>query len=348
MTMHPDPDDCWQAVVRRDRARDGDFVFAVASTGIYCRPSCAARRPLRERVSFHADGAAARAAGYRPCRRCHPDDVARDRATVRAAAERIRAADAAGPAPSLTELAAQAGYSPAHFQRFFKRIMGISPAAYARSLRGERMRSALIEEGSVTDAIYAAGYGAASRFYADAPDRLGMTPSAWRAGGAGVTIRWTIAATSLGPLLIAATDRGLCRVAFDEDATALSARFPRADILQGGEALSTLAARVVAEVERPGSDADLPLDIRGTAFQEAVWQALRAVPSGQSLSYAALAARAGHPQATRATGSACGANPVAVVIPCHRVRRGDGSPGGYAWGLDRKAALLAREGRAED
>lgn len=340
-----DQDQAWAAVTARDRAADGAFVFAVTSTGIYCRPSCPARRPARTNVRFFADGAAARAAGYRACLRCSPDAAGRDRVAVERA---IALIEGTPDAIALTSLAHAVGYAPHHFLRLFRRATGVTPAAYARSLRARRMEAAMNEEGRVTDAIYAAGYGAPSRFYESAADRIGMTPSAWRAGGAGVTIRWTMADTALGPLLIAATDRGLCRVAFDEDWTNLAARFPRSELLPGGEALAALAARVVAEVARPGSDPGLPMDVRGTAFQEAVWQALRTIPPGETLSYAALAARAGNPSATRATGSACGANPVAVVIPCHRARRGDGSPGGYAWGLDRKTALLAREGQSKD
>ncbi|MBN8809569.1 MAG: bifunctional DNA-binding transcriptional regulator/O6-methylguanine-DNA methyltransferase Ada [Sphingomonas sp.] len=335
-----DPDAAWAAFDARDRAQDGRFVVAVATTGIYCKPSCPARHPKRENVAFYRDGAEARAAGYRACRRCKPDDVARDRVAVAAAVARIAASEAAIP---LDELAAAVGYAPHHFHRLFKRATGVTPAAYARGLRAARVGEALRAEDSVTAAIYEAGYAAPSRFYDDGARRLGMSPSAWARGGAGVTIRWTIADTSLGQLMIAATDKGLCRVAFDEDPLALARQFPAAEIVAGGEALAGLAARVVAEVETPGRDPDLPLDVRGTAFQEAVWQVLRTIPPGETRSYGELAAAAGSPGAVRAAGSACGANRVAVVIPCHRVQRGDGSPGGYAWGLARKAALQARE-----
>ncbi|WP_375393252.1 bifunctional DNA-binding transcriptional regulator/O6-methylguanine-DNA methyltransferase Ada [uncultured Sphingomonas sp.] len=332
-------DQAWTAFAQRDRTADGRFVVAVRTTGIYCKPSCAARHPKRENVSFHATPEAARAAGYRACLRCRPDAVGRDRVAV---AEAVRLLDA-GEASALDALAARVGYAPHHFHRLFKRATGLTPAAYARARRAARAGEALTEEGTVTEAIYAAGYAAPSRFYEGAGARLGMTPSAWARGGDGVTIRWTVAPTSLGPLLIAATDKGLCRIAFDEDADALARRFPRAAIAAGGAALTDLAAQVVAQVESPARDAELPADVRGTAFQEAVWQALRSIPPGATLSYAELAARAGRPGAVRAAGSACGANPLAVVTPCHRARRGDGSPGGYAWGLERKAALLARE-----
>jgi AraC family transcriptional regulator of adaptative response/methylated-DNA-[protein]-cysteine methyltransferase len=245
---------------------------------------------------------------------------------------------------SLEDVAAAVGYAPHHFHRLFKRATGVTPAAYARGIRARRAAVALSEEESVTDAIYEAGYSAPSRFYETANARLGMTPSVWKRGGAGVTIRWTVAETSLGPLLIAATDKGLCRVAFDEDSLSLAQRFPAAEIVPGGAALAALAARVVGEVESPGRDTDLPVDVQGTAFQEAVWNALRAIPAGETLSYAQLAAAAGNPKAVRAAGTACGTNPVAVVVPCHRVHRADGGVGGYAWGPDRKRALLRREG----
>ena len=340
-SAHPiDPEAAWAAFSARDRAQDGRFVVAVTTTGIYCKPSCPARHPSRAHVRFYRDPAAARAAGFRACLRCTPDSVGRDREAVARAIALI-----AAPAESLSlgDLAAAVGYAPHHFHRLFKRATGVTPAAYARGLRAARAAEALKSEPSVTGAIYEAGYSAPSRFYADGARRLGMTPGAWRRGGAGVTVRWTIADTSLGKLLIAATDRGLCRVAFDEDAIALGRHFPAAEIVPGGAALADLAARVVAQVESPERHHDLPLDVRGTAFQEAVWQALRAIPPGETRSYGELAAAVGNAGAVRAAGSACGANPVAVVTPCHRVRRGDGAIGGYAWGVERKRALLDRE-----
>lgn len=333
-------DAAWAAFETRDRAFDGRLIVAVTTTRIYCKPTCPARRPKREHVEFFDDAEGARAAGYRACLRCKPDEVGRDRIAVARAVALIEAAE---ESISLDEVAAAVGYAPHHFHRLFKRATGVTPAAYARSLRAKRAAEAL-GEGSVTEAIYEAGYSAPSRFYETANARLGMSPSVWKRGGAGVTIRWTIAETSLGPLLIAATDKGLCRVAFDENALGLARRFPAAEIVQGGAALSALAARVVAEVESPGRDTDLPLDVQGTAFQEAVWQALRAIPPGETRSYAQLAAAVGSPGAVRATGTACGANHVPVIIPCHRVLRSDGSMGGYAYGVDRKQALLKREG----
>lgn len=335
-----DDDTAWTAFAARDRAADGRFVVAVRTTGIYCKPSCPARHPRRENVVFLRDPAAARAAGFRACKRCLPDTVGRDRAAVaRATALLIDR----GPI-ALDALAAAVGYAPHHFHRLFKRATGVTPAAFARALRSTRAADALQREQRVTDAIYDAGYAAPSRFYADA-GRIGMTPGVSARGGAGTIIRWTIAATSLGALLVAATDKGLCRIAFDEDEHALARRFPAATIEPADADLATLAAQVVAQVESPDRDHHLPRDVRGTAFQEAIWQALATIPAGETLTYAQLAARAGRPRAVRAAGSACGANPLAVVVPCHRVRRGDGSDGGYAYGPARKHALLLRERR---
>lgn len=336
-----DMEAAWAAFDRRDRSFDGKFVVAVSTTGIYCKPSCPARHPKRENVSFHADGEAARAAGYRACLRCKPDELGRERVAVARAIKLIEGTD---EALSLEELAAWVGYAPHHFHRLFKRATGVTPAAYARGLRAERAADALTKEERVTDAIYDAGYSAPSRFYEDAGKRLGMTPSAWKRGGAGVTIRWTVAETSLGPLLIAATDKGLCRVSFDESVDALKGRFPHADIQPGGQALAALARKVVADVEHPERHQDLPLDVQGTAFQEAVWQTLRSIPAGETRTYSELAAAAGNAKAVRAAGTACGANHLAVVIPCHRAQRSDGTMGGYAYGIDRKVELLKREG----
>ena len=337
----PDADSAWAAVLRRDRAMDGRFVTGVLTTGIYCRPSCAARHPKRENVRFFASGEQARAAGLRACLRCRPDDVSRDSAAIEAALALIETAD---EPPSLDSLAARAGYSPFHFHRLFKRATGVTPAAYARGKRARAMTETLAANGRVTDAIYDSGYSGPGRFYAEARDRLGMTPTRWRDGGRGETIGWATAETSLGTILVAATERGICRLAFDEGEAELRRRFPNAVVRPGGEAMAELVGRTVAAVEAPERPHDLPLDVRGTAFQEAVWRELARIPPGESLSYAALAARAGRPEAVRAAGTACGSNQIAILIPCHRARRGDGSPGGYAYGLDRKAKLLEKEG----
>lgn len=334
-----DTDTAWDAVTRRDRGFDGRFVTGVLTTGIYCRPSCAARHPARANVQFFADGAAARAAGLRACKRCLPDDAARDETAI---ARAIAFLSGEGP-PSLAELAASVGYAPHHFHRLFKRHVGVTPAAYARGLRGRRAHRALASGGRVTDAIYDAGYSGPSRFYADSKGRMGMTPTAWKNGGAGATIRYAIAETSLGRMLVAATDKGICRLSFDEDEEALRERFPKAVIERGGAALGNLVKGAVAAVENPRNMPDLPLDVAGTAFQEAVWQELRRIPPGETRSYAEIAAAVGKPKAVRAAGSANGANNVAVLIPCHRVVRSDGSLGGYAYGREIKETLLERE-----
>ncbi len=348
----PDPTDTdrWQAVQGRDRAHDGRFVTGVLTTGIYCRPSCPARHPKRENVRFFSNGAAARAAGLRACLRCSPDDVSRDERAVLAA---ISAIKQAGQPLALAALAAETGYSPAHFQRVFTRHTGLSPAAYARALRAERAADALTETSRVTDAIYDSGFSGPSRFYAavgsSGEGRLGMSPSAWRDGGRGAVIHWAVVPTTLGQMLVAATEKGVCRLSFNEDPAALAERFPNAELAQGGAAFEALLAEVVAAVEgygeAPGAGnfAHIPIDVKGTAFQEAVWQELRRIPKGETRTYAQIAAAVGKPGAVRAAGSANGANHVSVLIPCHRVIRTDGTLGGYAWGLDIKQKLLERE-----
>ncbi|MBX3561456.1 MAG: bifunctional DNA-binding transcriptional regulator/O6-methylguanine-DNA methyltransferase Ada [Sphingomonas sp.] len=330
----------WAAVMARDRTMDGRFVTGVLSTGIYCRPSCAARHPKRENVRFFATGAEARSAGLRPCKRCAPDDVNREEAALARAYALFRAAE---EAPSLDALAAEAGYSPHHFHRLFKRATGVTPAAYYRTLRARRAEAALADNGRITDAIYDAGYSGPARFYAEAKGRLGMTPSAWRDGGRGATIRWATAETDLGTMLVAATDKGICRLSFDEEEGELHRRFPNAVIEPGGAALADLLCRTVAAVNAPEKPHDLPLDVRGTAFQEAVWRELTRIPPGETRTYAQIAAAVGRPKAVRAAGSANGDNAVAVLIPCHRVIRTDGTLGGYAYGLARKERLLAKE-----
>lgn len=335
-----DPAIAFAAFDRRDRTYDGQFVGAVKTTRIYCKPSCPARRPLRENVEFFATANEARAAGYRACLRCRPDDVAREDKAVKLAIDLL----SRDVPPGLEALSVAVGYAPHHFQRVFKRAMGVSPAQYARGLRAQRAEVALAREVRVTDAIYDAGYSGPGRFYEDAGQRLGMTPSAWRRGGAGVAIRWTIAQTSLGAMLVAATERGICRLSFDEDVRELHRRFPNARIEVGGEAMAALVAGAVAAVENPVRMPDLPLDVAGTAFQQAVWAELRRIPPGETRSYAQIAAAVGRPAAVRAAGTANGANNVAVLIPCHRVVRSDGGLGGYAYGLERKRALLEKEG----
>jgi AraC family transcriptional regulator of adaptative response/methylated-DNA-[protein]-cysteine methyltransferase len=337
--MRIDNDTAWAAVLRRDRAFDGQFVTGVLTTGIYCRPSCAARHPARGNVRFFANGAAARDTGLRACKRCLPDDVSRDEAAMAKALGLLNREEP----PGLEALAGAVGYAPHHFQRLFKRATGVTPAAYARAQRAKRAEAALAATPRVTDAIYDAGYSGPSRFYAETGARLGMTPSAWRNGGAGVTIRWAITDTSLGAMLVAATGKGICRLSFDEDEADLRARFPKAQILPADAAMQGWIAGAVDAVEQPGRMPDLPLDVQGTAFQQAVWAELRRIPPGETRTYADIAAAVGKPKAVRAAGSANGQNRVAVLIPCHRVIRTDGTLGGYAYGLARKEELLARE-----
>jgi AraC family transcriptional regulator of adaptative response/methylated-DNA-[protein]-cysteine methyltransferase len=335
-----DDSDAWAAFERRDRSWDGRVIGAVRTTGIYCKPSCPARRPRRENVEFFVDAEGARSAGYRPCLRCKPDEVGRDRGAV---ARAIRLIEEAEEAPSLAELAAAVGYAPHHFQRLFTRDVGVSPAQYARALRAKRAQTELKEDKSVTEAIYDSGYSAPSRFYADAKERLGMTPSAWRDGGRGETIRWTVVASALGPMLVAATAKGICRLTFDDDDRSLRRIFPNATLVQDDGSMGELVAGALAAVERPATAPELPIDVAGTAFQEAVWRELRKIPPGETRSYAQIAAAVGKPGAVRATGSANGANHVSVLIPCHRVVRSDGSLGGYAGGIERKRKLLEAE-----
>jgi AraC family transcriptional regulator of adaptative response/methylated-DNA-[protein]-cysteine methyltransferase len=336
-----DPDTAWAAFMRRDRSWDGRVIGAVKTTGVYCKPSCPARRPKREHVSFFASGDEARAAGYRACRRCKPDEVGRDREAVARAVTIIEAAE---EAPTLGEIAEAVGYAPHHFQRLFKRDLGVSPAEYARAIRSRRAEAALKANGRVTDAIYDAGYSAPSGFYSDAKERLGMTPSAWRDGGRGHTIRWTTFDSPLGEMFIAATAKGICRLTFDDSVESLERLFPHATIVKDEGGMRELVEGALKAIKQPLAAPDLPIDVAGTAFQEAVWRELRKIPPGETRSYADIAAAIGHPKAVRAVGSANGDNHVVVVIPCHRVIRSDGSLGGYGGGIARKIKLLEAEG----
>ena len=336
-----DTDAAWDAFERRDRTWDGRVIGAVKTTGIYCKPSCPARRPKRENVEFFLDGEAARGAGYRPCLRCKPDEVGRDREAVARAVELIEQAE---EPPRLGGLADQVGYAEHHFQRIFTRDMGVSPAAYARAVRARRAEQHLEKDKSVTEAMYDAGYAAPSRFYADAKERMGMTPSAWRDGGRGETIRYVVTDSPLGKLLVAATSKGICRLTFKEDEQALRQRFPNADIRADDGTIAPWVEGALLAIDAPQAAPELPIDVHGTAFQEAVWQELRKIPLGETRSYADIAKAVGDPNATRAVGTANGSNPIAVLVPCHRVIRSDGTLGGYAGGLDRKKKLLAAEG----
>ena len=336
-----DPETAWTAFMRRDRSWDGRVIGAVSTTGIYCKPSCPARRPRREHVIFFASAEEASAAGYRPCLRCKPDEVGRDREAVAAAVKYIEGAE---EVPTLAEVASAVGYAPHHFQRIFKRDLGVSPAEYARGLRNRRTETALKSNGRVTDAVYDAGYSGPSSFYSDAKERLGMTPSAWRDGGRGETIRWTHFDSPLGQMLIAATGKGICRLTFDDSVESLERLFPKATIVEDDGGLRELVEGALTAIETPLAAPDLPIDVAGTAFQEAVWRELRKIPAGETRSYADIAAAIGAPKAVRAVGSANGDNHVCVLIPCHRVIRSDGSLGGYGGGIERKKKLLEAEG----
>lgn len=350
---HPGPmpdDDAarWRAIAARDRAADGRFVFAVTTTKIYCRPSCPARRPKPEHVRFLAGPAEAEAGGFRACKRCRPE--APDATAGRIAAACRRIAEAESP-PALAELAGAAGLSPHHFHRLFKAATGLTPAGYARAHRAGRLRATLGQkEKSVTRALFDSGFNTASRFHAAADDALGMPSTAFRDGGAGMEIRHAIADCALGRVLVAASARGICAILLGDDAAELEAdlarRFPRARVLAADAALGEIVAAVVALLATPGQGLDLPLDLQGTIFQQQVWQALRGIPAGTTVSYAELACRLGRPAAVRAVAGACAANPLAVVVPCHRVVRSDGGLSGYRWGIARKQALLAGEADA--
>lgn len=337
----------WNAVTNRDVAADGRFVFAVRTTGVYCRPGCKSRQPRRENVEFFTSPADAERAGFRACKRCKPaadgqPDGQRD-AVLRA----CRTLETADPSPGLAELAAQAGQSPSHFQRVFKRIVGVSPKQYAAGLRTKRLRESLRAQASVTRAIQSAGFGSSSRAYEGVGSKLGMRPNVFRNGGAGERIRSTVLMTELGHVLLVASERGLCLVEFGERPELLKKRvaesFPNAEIIADEHGMAALARAFARLLSAPGGDTALPLDIQGTAFQQRVWQALRRIPAGQTLTYGALAAAIGAPRAVRAVGSACGRNRLAVAIPCHRAIGTDGKLHGYRWGLERKQRLLELE-----
>jgi AraC family transcriptional regulator of adaptative response/methylated-DNA-[protein]-cysteine methyltransferase len=337
----------WRALAERDRSAGDAFVYAVRTTGIYCRPGCASRRPKRANVEFFDSCEAAERAGYRPCRRCRPADVSPRAQRTGLVARACRRLEAAESAPLLADLAAEAGLSRWHFQRLFKSETGVTPRQYFADSRARRFREALRADRSVTDAIFDAGFGSSSHAYEHARDELAMTPSTYRDGGAGEHIRCGVAQCALGRVAVAATDRGICAIELAGDAAEARERvasaFPNADIEAAGPDFDDWLQRVVAFIESPERGLDLPLDIRGTAFRRRVWQALRQIPAGETVTYAQLAARIGRPKAARAVAAACAANRLAVAVPCHRVIRGDGGLGGYRWGIERKQRLLDRE-----
>ncbi len=337
----------WDAVRRRDPAFDGKLFFAVRTTGVYCRPSCGSRPARRENVSFYASVGAAERAGYRACKRCRPDKLGAPDPKVEAVKRACEMIASAEEAPKLADLAARAGMSPYHFHRLFKKVTGVTPKAYAAQTQARRAADGLRTAETITAAIYDAGFNSSSRFYETASARLGMTPTAVRRGGKGAAIRFAIGEASLGAVLVAATDKGVCAILLGDDpdvlARELQDRFPRAELVGGDPVFERTVARVVGLIEAPGQRLDLPLDIRGTAFQERVWQALRAIPASRTATYAQIARAVGQPKAARAVAQACAANPLAVAIPCHRVVRADGDVSGYRWGVERKRALIARE-----
>ncbi len=337
----------WAAVLARDPAADGRFFYSVRTTGVYCRPSCAARTARPENVRFHPTAADAERLGFRPCKRCNPDCSPRGEQQAATVAEMCRVIESAEVPPRLDDLAQHAGLSACYLHRLFKGVTGLTPKQYAAAHRGKRVRTELARSGSVTQAIYDAGYNSNGRFYEDSNKVLGMTPTTYRAGGANTEIRFAIGECALGSILVAASQRGVCAILLGDDADDLARdlqdRFPQAELIGGDANFERVVARVVGFVEAPGLGLDLPLDIRGTAFQQRVWQALRTIPVGETASYIDIAMRIGSPKSVRAVARACSANPLAVAIPCHRVVRKDGGLSGYRWGVERKHALLERE-----
>ena len=339
------PEAAWEAVRARDARYDGRFVYAVRSTGIFCRPSCPSRRPHRRHVAFYGAPASARAAGFRACLRCAPEGQPRAAQAI----ERVRAHIDAHLDERLTlaELARVAELSPSHLQKVFQAALGLSPRDYVRLRRAERFKSEVRSGRSVTDALYEAGYGSGSRLYSDASARLGMTPGAYKRGGAGETVRFSTAASKLGRLLVATTERGLCAVQLGESDAGLEAAlrkdYPRAELQRDDRVLQPTLAAILAHLDGDVPRLDLPLDVAATAFQWRVWRTLQQIPYGETRSYAEVAKALGQPKAVRAVARACASNRVALVVPCHRVVRADGSPGGYRWGAARKSRLLAQE-----
>lgn len=344
-------DERWTAVQARDAAADGQFVYAVRTTGVYCQPSSSARLPKRENVEFFDSAKAAEAAGYRSSRRAHGDQtsVAAERAALVARA--CRMIETSETPPQLDELASEVGMSPFHFHRLFKAETGLTPKAYSSAYRARKLREELSSQNaSITDAIYGAGFNSNSRFYEASEQLLGMRARDYRAGGAGAVIRFAVGQSSLGAILVAQSQRGICAILLGDDPDQLvrdlQDQFPKAEIIGCDGQFEQLIAQVVGFIEAPSMGLHLPLDVQGTAFQERVWRALREIPPGTTVSYADIAARIGSPKAVRAVAQACATNHIAVAIPCHRVVRRDGDISGYRWGVDRKRELLRREAQA--
>ena len=340
----------WAAVQARASAADGQFFYAVRTTGVFCRPSCAARPALRANVSFHTTITDAIAAGFRPCKRCRPDEPSRAERNAMLVAQACRMIETSDEVPSLVQIAEAVSLSPHHFHRLFRSVTGITPKAYVDAHRALKVRQELERSQTVTEAIYDAGFNSSGRFYATSNARLGMTPGAFRQGGDRTQIRFAVGDCSLGVVLVASTDRGVCAIllgdAPEKLINDLEDRFPRADLIGADATFESIVAQVIAMVERPGLGLDLPLDVQGTAFQQRVWQALRDIPAGETRSYAQIAHGIGAPKSHRAVALACAGNALAIAIPCHRVVRSDGALSGYRWGVDRKRTLLEREAQA--
>jgi AraC family transcriptional regulator, regulatory protein of adaptative response / methylated-DNA-[protein]-cysteine methyltransferase len=340
----------WAAVVARNPEADDAFYYSVQTTGVYCRPSCAARLARPEHVRFHATCEDAERAGFRPCRRCKPDEPRLVEQHAVKVTQACRIIEESETVPGLKDLAQRVGLSTYYFHRVFKQVTGLTPGEYAAAHRSKRVRRELSRKPTVTEAIFDAGYNSSSRFYEKSNDLLGMTPTNYRAGGANTEIRFAVGECFLGSILVARSDRGVCAILLGDDANELARelqdRFPRADLIGGDADFEQLVSKVVGFVEAPGIGLDLPLDVRGTAFQQRVWQALREIPCGETASYAEIARRIGSPDSMRAVAQACAANALAVAIPCHRVVRQNGGLSGYRWGVERKRALLTREARA--
>ena len=337
----------WARVLARDKTADGAFWYSVATTGIYCRPSCPSRAANPQNVVLHDTLETARATGFRACKRCKPDGPSLDAENAAIVAKACHLIEQSEEIPSLTGLADAVGLSPGYFHRLFKNVTGLTPRGYAVGHRAGRVRQELDKDHSVTEAIYDAGFNSSGRFYEQSTSLLGMTPTRYRAGGVNEEIRFAIGASSLGAILVASSEKGVASILIGDDPNALAEdlqdRFPRARLVGGDADYEQLVARVVGLVEAPGLGLDLPLDLRGTVFQQRVWQALREIPPGRTASYTEIAAKIGLPNASRAVAGACAANNIAVAIPCHRVVRNDGALSGYAWGVERKRVLLARE-----
>jgi AraC family transcriptional regulator, regulatory protein of adaptative response / methylated-DNA-[protein]-cysteine methyltransferase len=346
--MMLDEESCWQAVQNRDSTFDGSFIYAVHSTGVYCRLGCPSRRPRRDQVAFFNSGIEARAAGFRPCLRCHPDEPLPSSAQAELIRRACALIDAAVEAPpSLDALAHEFHLSPSHFHRLFKSATGLTPRQYAAGQRLQKFKSGVKAGQDVITALYDAGFSSSSRLYEKAASSLGMTPAAYRRGGEAMQITYTIVSTRLGRMLVAATQRGICAVSFDDREerleTSLRAEFPTASLSRDDATLKTWIDALVAHLEGQQPHLSLPLDLQATAFQLRVWETLRQIPYGETRTYAQVASIIGSAKAVRAVGSACAHNPVAVITPCHRVVRTDGGLGGYRWGLERKQALLEQE-----